>query len=1060
MFTSDIFGAKIFIFKQNFHGFILNKRKNLCILFSLILAFFFVGCSDFYQDMAGSSIEMSFKVPEKFDERVVVSRNISITNIVTYKLVVKLESKNEVLDKIEKNVCSGELVNLAFTNVKKGKTVKVSAQLFQEEECVYIGESDWINTSKGKNYVKVMLEEGELTSISAEYIGGYELYGVEVQKENFKVFANYKVGESIKSLPVDDFNVKNENSRCIGNVPHSITYPTNVPTGFSTTIPVPVKYQLNAEKLAITAFVDDIENTRETDSGSRLKIAQYTQNVQLFAKYDDTVYLYNGETDNPKPINILVNWASYSGGPSIGDSNTLTIQDESEELSQGLATYECTITPNANSEFIVGESVTKQYFVNVYPWEIALTKYQSSNPDGFDNKTLEGGVTYLPNLTNEAIVDGLTSSDVTYSVTGDGYSIDDFLNVIQAPRALTNEQKATIKASLNGKEIASLDVVVPAEENSGTSGGTTGGEPEITTVSDSDLTFDNGNLNMVVKSYEGLKTVAKIINGEIPEGEKIKISSSQSNGAGAEYTSTSDGLNTIRILLSDDIELDSSWTGIGTEGNPYNGIFNGDDRSIKYNGNSKPLFNNAGGTICKISSLVVNGELTSSEPYLGGIVSSFSGGTIENCVNNATITNNYSTDNYTATGGIVGYLDNAEAVCTIQSCVNLVSIEAKTYVGGIVGHGVSSNNAGQSVTVSKCINIGDISSNSTSSGAYQAGIMGGSSFNVSYQCISITDCLNKGKIVYNDKTSSGAGIVNVLSSKNFVAVNTSINAGLVNTTNAVMISDSTPTNSYWDRNVNSYANPDSFTGAKTTAELVNGETTLASTFSNWVFNADYSYPYPDIGSDLPGGDEGTTWETVLEALEVELTSGGGSSTYQIGDVYSENGTAMGVVFEVAEDNSYIKIVALKDLNTNYTWAGSGVFTKNDQPNAYDKNNGDLNLAAIKSYVEANSNYGITLVNDFKIFNYTSQFYQISESEKGEWYVPALNELKNVIQYQNDGKFNNENYTYISQVYSYWSSTLISGTTTAYYATTNNQEQSQSVQTSCYVRPVRKINLEV
>lgn len=91
LFTSDIFGARIFIFKQNFQGYILNKRKNLCILFSLILAFFFVGCSDFYQDMAGSSIEMSFKVPEKIDERVVVSRNTSITDNVTYKLVVKLE---------------------------------------------------------------------------------------------------------------------------------------------------------------------------------------------------------------------------------------------------------------------------------------------------------------------------------------------------------------------------------------------------------------------------------------------------------------------------------------------------------------------------------------------------------------------------------------------------------------------------------------------------------------------------------------------------------------------------------------------------------------------------------------------------------------------------------------------------------------------------------------------------------------------------------------------------------------------------------------------------------
>lgn len=168
--------------------------------------------------------------------------------------------------------------------------------------------------------------------------------------------------------------------------------------------------------------------------------------------------------------------------------------------------------------------------------------------------------------------------------------------------------------------------------------------------------------------------------------------------------------------------------------------------------------------------------------------------------------------------------------------------------------------------------------------------------------------MNKGTIVYNDKTSSGAGIVNVLSSNEYVAVKTSINAGLVNTTNAVMISDSTPTNSYWDRNVNSYANPDSFTGAKTTAELVNGETTLASTFSNWVFNADYSYPYPDIGSDLPGGDEGTTWETVLEYLEVELETGGGS------ELIGEEVSSFDELKSALADQNLTTILIVQDIN--------------------------------------------------------------------------------------------------------------------------------------------------
>lgn len=1160
----------------------MNKRKNLWILFSLILVFFFVGCSDFYQDMGGSSIEMSFKVPEKIDARSLDSRSDTETDISTYKLVVKLESKNELLDKIEKNVCSGEIVNLAFTNVKKGKTVKVSAQLFQDGKSVYFGESDWINTTKGKNYAKVVLEKDyrplvptvvaiddcikfNVNNVNSEIIGvafianieyeqnlsvqlqekteegwknyesetvqrikeptflscvetiqlnigeskvlraaftnsvttetgkinsvtvysnevtlayvniddyslkhdkEYVIYGEEINKDDFELFANYTLNGNEKSAPVTIKNVTfGENS--IGNVPFTFEFvvPYAGDTKLTTTIPVPVKYQLNADKLAITAIVNNVENTEATDSGRRLKIAQYTQNVQLSANYDDTLYLYTEGTDNPQPINILVNWASYSGGPSIGFTNTLTIQDETKELLQGLATYECTITPNANTDFIVGESVTKEYFVNVCPWEIKLSGYHWTAPEDFDNTTLNYDMTtYLITLINEASADNNLPFDCSFDVTGEDFYITDYdaTKVLSIPNKTTTSQTATITATLkrDGEIIATIthDVVVPAKENSSTSGGTTGGGTGNTeaTVSAEYLTFDSVNREMVVKSYEGLKTVAKIINGEIQQGETISISSSEGNGAGFTYSLGDDGLDTIGILLSNNIELDSDWTGIGTEGNPYNGIFNGGNYSIKYNENTKPLFNYAGGSMCKISSLVVNGELTSAEPYLGGIVSSFSGGIIENCVNNAIITNSYSTNDSTATGGIVGYLDNAKTSCTIQNCVNLVPITAKTYVGGIVGHGVSSSNSGQEVTVSKCINIGDIASNSTESGAFQAGIMGASSFNVSYPCISITDCLNKGTIFYNSKTSSGAGIVNVLSSQDCVAVKTSINAGPVNTTSAVMISDSTPTNSYWDKTENPKKTEDN---GKTTEELVNGETTLASTFSNWVFNTGNSYPYPNIGSGLPGGEDGETWETVLIALKVELTTGGETSTYQIGDVYSENGTAMGVVFEVAEDDSYIKIVALKDLDNIYTWAARGVFDEDDQPRAYDEDNGDLNFEAIKSYVAANSNYNISLDNGFQIFNYTSQFYQISESEKGEWYVPALNELKAVIQYQIGGKFNNGNYFPISSGFPYWSSTLISGSTIAYYATTNNQEQSQSVETSCYVRPVRKITLE-
>lgn len=593
----------------------MNKRKNLWILFSLIFVFFFVGCSDFYQDMSGSSIEMSFKVPEKIDERSLDSRSDTETDILTYKLIVKLESKNEVLDKIEKNVCSGELVNLAFTNVKKGKTVKVSAQLFQDGKSVYFGESDWINTTKGKNYAKVVLEKdyrplvpeitlqpsdeihfmlnenendvlsipfivtakieyeqnlsvqlqektekgwinfeytfdekskipyentlmimptininigeskvlraaftnsvttetGKINSVtvysnevtlayvtiddySLKHDRGYVIYGEEINKDDFELFANYTLNGNEKSAPVTIKNVTfGENS--IGNVPFTFEFvvPYAGDTKLTTTISVPVKYQLNADKLAITAIVKSDENTQEINSESGLNIAQYTQNVQLSANYEDTLYLYTEGTDKPQPINILVNWASYSGGPSIGISNTLTIQAESNALSQGLATYVCTITPEADSDFIVGESVTKEYFVNVCPWKIKLKYYGVATSDEVDNQNLEAGKTYSPKLTNEAMEDEAISIDVTYSVTGKDYTIND-LNVIQAPRASTTDQNATIKASWNGKEIASLEVVVPAEENSGTTGGGTS-TYQIGDVYSKNIVIDNTAIN-------------------------------------------------------------------------------------------------------------------------------------------------------------------------------------------------------------------------------------------------------------------------------------------------------------------------------------------------------------------------------------------------------------------------------------------------------------------------------------------------------------------------------------------------------------------------------------
>ena len=111
-----------------------------------------------------------------------------------------------------------------------------------------------------------------------------------------------------------------------------------------------------------------------------------------------------------------------------------------------------------------------------------------------------------------------------------------------------------------------------------------------------------------------------------------------------------------------------------------------------------------------IENCINYGNISAYE-YAAGIIGRLSSGSIKNCVNEGNITCTYH-----MVGGIAGDISNGSVV----SCSNLGIVTGLVYVGGIVGQTASSNN----VTISKCLNTGDIVITYTDRTTYAGGILG------------------------------------------------------------------------------------------------------------------------------------------------------------------------------------------------------------------------------------------------------------------------------------------------------------------------------------------------
>ncbi|OUP78246.1 hypothetical protein B5F08_07070 [Anaeromassilibacillus sp. An172] len=240
----------------------------------------------------------------------------------------------------------------------------------------------------------------------------------------------------------------------------------------------------------------------------------------------------------------------------------------------------------------------------------------------------------------------------------------------------------------------------------------------------------------------------------------------------------------------------SDWTPIGNADHKFTGVFDGNNKTITFNGSITDgdyvgLFGINEGTIKNVKivgTISTNTELafvggvaglnrgtitnctnsaeisaTGANSYAGGIAGVMQNGTIDSCKNTGAITvtvpNNSSSDvtNHEASaGGIVAFNYNG----TVKKCENtanatITNNETYGYTGGIVG-----NNDG---TINNCLNGGIVSNTNEDAANYAGGIAGNLFTNKDTgSTATISNCLNtnaSGEVVGTNGTDSNAGTV-------------------------------------------------------------------------------------------------------------------------------------------------------------------------------------------------------------------------------------------------------------------------------------------------------------
>ena len=260
------------------------------------------------------------------------------------------------------------------------------------------------------------------------------------------------------------------------------------------------------------------------------------------------------------------------------------------------------------------------------------------------------------------------------------------------------------------------------------------------------------------------------------------------------------GNTAIKGVLIADITVAADWPGIGNSSNKFAGTFDGQNHTVTLSGSTWGLFAYVMGTwntsnynvkTYAIIKNVVTAGSTKNAPLAqrAGYVK------ISNCINKADVVGGNS-----YIGGILGNLQYALQYNSIkytdvliENCINEGNISGASYVGGILGEGVSG------VRIHGCVNTGNVSGTDNVGGlaGYLQEVRG---------TVEIKNSYNTGKVTGNH----AAGIVGNL--YNSVSLINCYNAGEAEygIAGSVYNSTATASNIYYRYDLSSYGTPESF----------------------------------------------------------------------------------------------------------------------------------------------------------------------------------------------------------------------------------------------------------
>ena len=236
------------------------------------------------------------------------------------------------------------------------------------------------------------------------------------------------------------------------------------------------------------------------------------------------------------------------------------------------------------------------------------------------------------------------------------------------------------------------------------------------TVSDKETSFDIVLNKTAENAWDGLTTTEP---SKDADGTYLISSGAELAWFAANANKTNSG---IKAKLTADIDL-GKYTWTAGSFNKGRCEFDGDGHRVYNLVSSKGLFD----TIDKgsvVKNLTVEGAVTAPSGSAGGIANYLQNGTIENCINKATIIGAKSN-----IGGIAGYSSNNSV---IKNCINKGNISGEAaQVGGILG-----GTTGGNMSIEGCINEGAVSGSSDVGGIVGSDTNG----------IAVKDCYNTGEI--------------------------------------------------------------------------------------------------------------------------------------------------------------------------------------------------------------------------------------------------------------------------------------------------------------------------